>query len=83
LKALLPYLAYPFDIPWVSEDPLSGMLAPDACETVTVTFDSTGLAIGDYFGDLKIMSNDPTNPSVIVPLWLSVWHGLFLPLIAK
>ncbi len=73
----------PFDIPWVSEDPLSGMLAPDACETVTVTFDSTGLAIGDYFGDLKIMSNDPTNPSVIVPLWLSVWHGLFLPLIAK
>jgi len=73
----------PFDIPWAIEDPLSGMLAPDACETVTVTFDSAGLAVGEYYGSLKIESNDPFMPIITVPIHLSVWYGTFLPLIAK
>ncbi len=37
-----------------------------------MTFDSTGLAAGDYFGDLLIDSNDPDEPTVTVPVQLEV-----------
>ncbi len=62
-----------FDIPWASEDPLSGALAGGACQDVTVTFDSTGLAAGDYFGALEIESNDPAMPMAYVDLQLTVF----------
>jgi hypothetical protein len=60
------------DIPWLSESPAGGTLAPGDCQTVTVTFDSTGLAPGDYFGDLLIDSNDPDTPRLTVPVSLTV-----------
>ena len=63
----------PFDIPWASEDTLSGSLAGGACQDVTVTFDSTGLAAGDYFGALEIESNDPAMPMAVVDLQLTVF----------
>ncbi len=62
----------PFDLPWLSENPTSGTVAPGGCQDVTVTFDSTGLAVGDYFGALDIHSNDPDTPTVNVPVALHV-----------
>jgi hypothetical protein len=59
------------DILWLSEDPLAGSLEPGECETVDVTFDSTGLALGTYTGDLVFDSNDPDGP-VTVPVTLIV-----------
>jgi hypothetical protein len=61
-----------FDAPWLSEDPVSGTILPGECQDVTVTFDSTGLAAGDYFANLVIDSNDPDEPQVIVPVQLTV-----------
>lgn len=47
------------DIPWVSENPTSGSVPPDSSMQVDITFDSTGLDIGDYTGTLIIRTNDP------------------------
>ncbi len=60
------------DIPWLSEDPITGTLPAGQCQTVEVTFDSTGLEPADYFADLIIDSNDPVNPQVSVPVTLTV-----------
>jgi len=60
------------DIPWLSEDPVSGTVPAGECQDITVTFDSTGLAAGDYFASLAIDSNDPDEPQVIVPVQLTV-----------
>ena len=61
-----------FDLPWVSEVPITGTIAGGACTNVTVSFDSTGLALGDYFGNFLISSNDPVTPELSVPVQLSV-----------
>jgi uncharacterized repeat protein (TIGR01451 family) len=59
-------------IPWVSEDPIAGTVAAAACETVEVTFDSTGMEPGTYTGTLQINNNDILNPVVNVPLTMIV-----------
>jgi|GEM_PF-1337545 len=60
------------DLPWLSEDPISGTVAAGACQTITVTFDSTGLTAGVYTGALEITSDDPDTPVVTVPVTLTV-----------
>ncbi len=68
----------PEDIPWASVNPTNGSTAGGGSTPVTVTFDSTGLAVGTYNGNLCVTSNDPdTGPGngtdlVIVPLELMV-----------
>jgi hypothetical protein len=59
-------------VPWLSQDPVAGDLNPGGCSDMTVTFDSTGLAPGDYFANLAIDSNDPDEPTVTVPVQLTV-----------
>ena len=61
-----------FDIPWLTENPLSGTLLPGEFADIVVTFNSTGLPEGDYFGGLSVDSNDPFMPQVIVPVQLTV-----------
>jgi len=63
------------EIPWLSENPTSGTVPAGSSTDVTVTFDSTGLAVGSYFGNLSIKSNDPDQPEVIVPVTLNVTEG--------
>jgi len=61
-----------FDVPWLSEDPVAGTIPAGSCQDVTVAFDSTGLAAGDYLANLVIDSNDPDEPQVVVPVRLTV-----------
>jgi PKD repeat protein len=74
LHNALVYLAGPppVDIPWLSETPTSGSVPPGECVVVDVTFDSTGLASGDYFAALLITSNDPDTPEITIPVQLTV-----------
>jgi len=65
-----------FDLPWVSETPITGTIPADSCINVDVTFDSTGLAIGTYRGDFEITSNDPFAPMTIVRVQLDVAAGV-------
>ena len=64
--------AAPGDVPWLAASPLAGATAPADTDTVTVTFDSTGLAGGLYEGFLCIASDDPVDPLVPVPVSLLV-----------
>jgi hypothetical protein len=65
-------MVYSPDVPWLSEDPISGTVDAGLYQVVDVTFDSTGLAPGDYYADLVIDNNDPFNPQVVVPVTLTV-----------
>lgn len=57
---------------WLQSDNNVGTVLPGTTELVNVTFDSTDLAIGDYFADITIDSNDADVPQVIVPVTLHV-----------
>src|SRR5690606_1957864 len=65
----------PSDLPWASVSQSAGTTAPGASSDVTVTFDSTGLAVGSYDGLLCVASDDPVTPLVEVPVSLTVTSG--------
>ncbi|MDV7401914.1 hypothetical protein RZS08_61405, partial [Arthrospira platensis SPKY1] len=68
----------PADVPWLSVSPDGGTTSPAGSTPVTVTFDSTGLAVGIYTANLCVFSNDPdAGPGngtelVVVPVSLTV-----------
>ncbi len=66
----------PADLSWLSVAPANGTTAAGNTDTVDVTFDSAGLALGDYTGTLCFDSNDPFLPRVAVPVVLSVAPGM-------
>ncbi len=45
-----------------------------------MTFDSTGLSVGDYTGMLGIVSNDPDTPTSTLPVTLTVFTNADLSL---
>lgn len=60
------------DVPWLSEDPSSGTLAPGESVTVTVTVDSTGLEPGLYEATLSIVTDAGRVPTHQLPVSLLV-----------
>lgn len=58
------------DVPWLSENPESGTIPPGGEVDITVTFDSTGLDIGNYFAVIRVRS--PQAPRIDVPVTLQV-----------
>jgi len=67
-------LAVLFKIPtfWLYVDPVGGAILPDESVDHTVTFDATDLDLGTYTGYLRINSNDPNDPTYVVPCTLNV-----------
>jgi len=57
---------------WLAVDPETGTIPAGECDTLTVAFDATGLADGDYEGMVRISSNDLDEPTVDVPVHLHV-----------
>ena len=64
--------AAPEDIPWLSVVPASGQTWATQSSSVSVIFDATELAAGEYEGSLCVASNDTTTPLFIVPVELVV-----------
>ncbi|MDI7248336.1 MAG: PKD domain-containing protein, partial [Bacillota bacterium] len=58
----------PTGLPWIVIDPVSGTVAPGESMDITLTFDATDLASGEYHGDLVVSSDDPDEPEIIIPL---------------
>ena len=61
-----------FDLPWLSETPISGTLAAGEGIAVQVIFDATALNTGVYTGALGIASTDPISPFLSLPVTLNV-----------
>jgi hypothetical protein len=57
---------------WLTAEPEIGTVLPDSTAEITVTFDATGLAEGQYTADIVVFSNDPAQPEVTVPVVLDV-----------
>jgi len=64
--------AAPSSVPWVSVTPTSGTTAAAGSSTVTVNYDATGLVPATYSALLCVDSNDPVNPTVEVPVSMTV-----------
>ncbi|HSF80859.1 MAG TPA: S8 family serine peptidase, partial [Anaerolineales bacterium] len=60
------------DVPWLSATPSSGTTAPLASSMIDVSFDSTGLAPGEYSANLCVESDSPGTEMVQVPIRLTV-----------
>jgi hypothetical protein len=68
----------PTDIPWlVGLAPLGGTTPVGGSTEVSMVFDSTGLAPGQYSADLCFDSDDLATPRVVVPVTLDVVTPLF------
>jgi hypothetical protein len=63
----------PTDLPWLSVSPDSGVTAGSGQSTVSVQFDSAGIAVGTHHGNLCINSNDPVTPRVVLPVSMTVF----------
>lgn len=57
---------------WLQVGTTSGTVLPGTTEQINVNFDSTDLALGDYFATITINSNDTDQPQVAVPVTLHV-----------
>lgn len=62
------------DIVWLSEDPIAGTVPADSSLAVDVTFDATGMALGDYNARLRVAGM--ATGSVFVPVTMHVVSDL-------
>ena len=61
------------DVPWLSESPISGTIAPGGHTTVNVTVDTHGLIPGNvYQANLTFRTNSGRQPNLVVPVRLVV-----------
>jgi hypothetical protein len=64
-------------VSWLGYSPKVGIVAPGTSDTVTVTFNTIDIPLGEYFANLNISSNDPNTLLVVVPIHLTVTDILF------
>lgn len=57
---------------WVSPNPYSGSVFAGSSQNVTLTINSAGLSQGTYSRTLVLTSNDPLQPTVSLPMTLTV-----------
>jgi subtilisin family serine protease len=57
---------------WLTPDPISGSVPAGGSQEITLIYDASEQASGDYDADIIITSNDPENPEVTVPATLHV-----------
>ncbi len=60
------------DIPWLSEDPISGTVSAGDSLDVDVILNATGLDPGDYSAEIVINNNDPDEDPMTVPVTMHV-----------
>ena len=79
-------LAHTWDVPWLTVDPVSGIVDPYATSPIVLTFDATGLTAGQcYVALLKVEYNDPYVTEEYIPVEMCVVESLriYLPVIYK
>jgi hypothetical protein len=74
------------NLSWVTVSPASGTTAPGDSDDISVVFDATGLAPGEYTGELCVSSDAPDSPEMVVELSLTVAqtdYNVYLPAVHK
>jgi len=71
------------DILWLSLDPVAGTVPADGSLDVEVTYDSTGLAEGDYLATIRVKNPPALAIDVPVTLHVTEMWKIFLPLLLK
>ncbi|MCP4540856.1 MAG: hypothetical protein GY832_27280 [Chloroflexi bacterium] len=61
------------DLPWLSEDPITGTVLPGGDTAVDVTFDAGTMLPGLYNGMLRVSNNSPYGP-IQIPMSLAIIH---------
>ncbi|MGK0364020.1 MAG: PKD repeat protein [Saprospiraceae bacterium] len=69
---LLPAPTINLAVDWLMVGENSPILAPADCENIAINFDATELNGGVYEAEITIITNDPANPSVTIPVILTV-----------
>lgn len=65
--------AGPVDVPWLSEDPITGTVPADAAQVVDVTFTALPtMTLGTYHAALVFKTSDPENPRITVPVTMTI-----------
>lgn len=59
-------------VQWLSVSDTLGTIIPNSSQIIELTFDATNLDTGNYASGFSILSNDPTNSSVFIPVNLKV-----------
>jgi hypothetical protein len=57
---------------WVTANPMQGTIQPGETQDITFSFDASGMSLGDYHANYTILSNDPDNPEIIIPVTMHV-----------
>ncbi|MGC9468910.1 MAG: carboxypeptidase regulatory-like domain-containing protein [Anaerolineae bacterium] len=63
------------DVPWLDLSPLNGDILDDDSTEIALTFDAGVPEVaqpGDYLAYVKITSNDPMSPTLMVPITMTV-----------
>jgi len=68
---------------WLSEDPIAGTVPADGSQVITITYDSTGLAEGDYFATLRVKNPPAAAINIPVTLHITSVLQLYIPLLFK
>ncbi|NLF42892.1 MAG: hypothetical protein GX587_09370, partial [Bacteroidales bacterium] len=63
---------------WLEVSPITATIAGGTDSTLLLTFNSTGLDFGLYHASITITSNDPENPTLIIPVVLDIIDGGFV-----
>jgi len=57
---------------WLTPTPAAGFLSPGNSQDITLTLNAAGLCAPDYLGEVVLASNDPVQPSLQIPVQLTV-----------
>lgn len=57
---------------WLDEEPDQGTVLPGDAQDITVTFNSSGMAPGIYYATIYVVSNDPNQDTVSIPVTFHV-----------
>jgi subtilisin family serine protease len=63
----------PLGVSWLSVDPASGTVSAQSTADATVTFDSTGVAPGNYQANLCLTTSDSNADLIVIPVDFSVF----------
>ncbi len=60
---------------WLTAEPLSGSIPAKSSQTITLSFDASGLELGEYQANIVITGNDQENPEATVVAYLHVMEA--------